>query len=357
MSRGSRFVFVMAVLAASAVLVAALAASVGTTHVRLADVVKAVAGRDVPPGINAIVSLRVSRVALACIVGVALSCAGVALQALLRNPLADPYILGVSGGGALAAALYLTCASELVAAARSRLPGLSGLAVSAFAGALAASGVVLLAGRRKGHILPGTLLLVGVMVNALAGAAVLALTFLSSPANGRSTIVWLMGNLGGVGLSGKALATSAVATLALVVLLWRLGARLNLMTLGDEAAAALGVNVPRTRLVAFILSALVTGLSVAVAGPVGFVGLIIPHMTRRLVGADHRMVFPAAAVLGAAFLVAADTLARTAFVALAAVSRSAQIQGGELPVGVLTAAIGAPVFIWILHSHKGRYFE
>jgi iron complex transport system permease protein len=346
-------------LSAFAFASAVLAVSVGTSSVGLFDAARALVGASTDPTAAAIVSLRVSRVALAALVGASLGCAGVALQALLRNPLADPYILGVSGGGALAAALFLTFGAAGFSAVGVAVTnaGLSGLAVAAFAGSLAASAVVLFAGRKKGHILPGTLLLVGVMVNALSGAAVLALTYLSDVAESHSIVVWLMGNLGTLSLSRAALAAAAVAALILVALLWRLGGRLNLLSLGDEPAATLGVDVPRTRLAAFALSALATGLSVALAGPIGFVGLIVPHITRYLVGSDHRFLFPAAAVFGAAFLILADAAARTALVIASSLSPGSASQGGELPVGVLTAVFGAPVFIWILRSRRGRYFE
>jgi iron complex transport system permease protein len=345
-------------LSAFAFASAVLAVSVGTSSVGLFDAARALVGASTDPTAAAIVSLRVSRVALAALVGASLGCAGVALQALLRNPLADPYILGVSGGGALAAALFLTFGAAGFSAVGVAVTnaGLSGLAVAAFAGSLAASAVVLFAGRKKGHILPGTLLLVGVMVNALSGAAV-ALTYLSDVAESHSIVVWLMGNLGTLSLSRAALAAAAVAALILVALLWRLGGRLNLLSLGDEPAATLGVDVPRTRLAAFALSALATGLSVALAGPIGFVGLIVPHITRYLVGSDHRFLFPAAAVFGAAFLILADAAARTALVIASSLSPGSASQGGELPVGVLTAVFGAPVFIWILRSRRGRYFE
>jgi len=346
-ARGKRFLIAIAGLVIFTGLSAVFAVSVGTSSVGFVDAAKALLGAPVPSDISAVVSYRVARVALAAIVGLALSSAGVTLQALLRNPLADPYILGVSGGGALGAALYLTFAVEGFAAfgAAATRWGLSGLAVAAFAGSLAASAMVLLAGRKKGHILPGTLLLVGVMVNALSGAAVLAMTYLTDVAQSHQIVVWLMGNLGTLMLSKNALAAAAAAAVGLGGLLWLFAARLNLMSLGDEAAAHLGVNVGRTRFEAFALSALVTGLSVALAGPIGFVGLVVPHITRSFVGADHRMLFPAAAVFGAGFLVLADAAARS-------------MKGGaELPVGIITACIGAPVFIWILRSRRGRYFE
>jgi len=292
------------------------------------------------------------------VVGASLGAAGVALQALLRNPLADPYILGVSGGGALGAAIYLTLTSSGMAAfAAFERWGFSGLTLAAFAGSLLASAVVLFAGRKGGHILPGTLLLVGVMVNAISGAAIMALTYLTDVAQSHNIVVWLMGNLGTLSLTRGALAAAAVVAVFFICGLWTVGGRLNLMSLGDEAAAHLGVNVGRTRLVSFVLSALVTGLSVALAGPIGFVGLVVPHITRVFVGADHRLLFPAAAVFGATFLVLADAAARAAFLVFSNPAAPEARPGMELPVGILTAAIGGPFFIWLLRTRRARYFE
>jgi iron complex transport system permease protein len=340
----------MVILVALLFAAAVAAVSVGSTGLRFAEAGRALLGLSVPPEVRDIVSYRTGRVLLAGVVGMSLAAAGAALQALLRNPLADPYILGVSGGGALAAALFITfggAAFSPFAAAISRA-GFSGLAAAAFAGSLAASGIVLWAGRRKGHILPGTLLLVGVMVNAVCGAAVLALTYLSDIAKSQNIVMWLMGNLSTVAVSRGAVLLAGAVAVALAAGLWRLGGRLNLLALGDEEAAHLGVNVSATRFAAFVLAALVTGLSVALAGPIGFVGLVVPHVTRAFVGSDHRLLFPAAAVAGAVFLILADAAARAA---------ALLPQGQELPVGILTAGIGGPFFIWLLRAKRGRYFE
>lgn len=344
MKRRTRFAVVMAALLVLLYAAAVLGVSVGSTEVGFADAAGTLLGRGVDDTAQRIVFLRLRRVILAGIVGASLAAAGVALQALLRNPLADPFILGVSGGAAVGAAGYLVFGGVTFSASLAAGFGLSKLAASALAGALVASGVVLLGGRRRGHIMPTTLLLVGVMVNAVCGAAVLALTFLASRDRMQEIVLWMMGDVGRPATSRTLWVTgSAVGILA--ILLWRLGGRLNVMSLGDEDAAHLGVNVGRTRVSAFVFSALVTGLSVALAGPIGFVGLVVPHITRMLVGADHRFLFPASFVFGAGFLVVADTLAR--------VLRP----GDALPVGILTAAIGGPFFIWLLRMRRGRYFE
>jgi len=346
MRRGRKFAVTMVSLAVLLLAAAVISVSVGSTSAGIGDALRRMLGSKVPAEVAAVVDLRLSRVALAAVVGAALAAAGAALQALLRNPLADPYILGVSGGGALGAAAFMT----LGAATRGffdfvEVLGFSGRAAAALLGALAASAAVLGAGRRRGHIMPTTLLLVGVMVNAICGAAVLAMTYLADPARSHQIVVWLMGNLDAVALPVSAIAGAGAAVLVLSALLWRLGGRLNVLSLGDEEALHLGVNVPATRLEVFALGALVTGLSVALAGPIGFVGLVVPHITRIAVGADHRFLFPAVVLAGAAFLVLADTAAR------------ALSPGNPLPVGVLTAALGGPFFIWLLRAARGRYFE
>lgn len=346
MNRRSKFAVTMAVLVALLFAAGVLGVSVGSTQVNAGDAARRLFGMDVPAEVAAILHLRLSRVALAAVVGAALAAAGAGLQAMLRNPLADPYILGVSGGGALGAAAFMTLGAAMPGAFdfAGRL-GFSGRAAAALAGSLAASLVVLTAGRQRGHIMPTTLLLVGVMVNAICGAAVLAMTYLADPARSHQIVIWLMGNLDAVTLPAGAIAGAGAAVVILSALLWRLGGRLNVLSLGDEEALHLGVNVSATRLQVFMLAALVTGLSVALAGPIGFVGLVVPHIIRMVIGADHRFLFPAVILAGAVFLILADTAARTLS------------PGNPLPVGVVTAALGGPFFIWLLRARRGRYFE
>ena len=186
------------------------------------------------------------------------------------------------------------------------------------------------------------------MVNAVCGAAVLALTYLSDIAKSQNIVMWLMGNLSTVAVSRGAVLLAGAAAVVLTACLWGLAGRLNLLTLGDEEAAHLGVNVGATRLASFVLAALVTGLSVALAGPIGFVGLTVPHITRAFVGSDHRFVFPASAVAGAAFLIIADAAARAA---------ALLPQGQDFPSGYSHRRNRRAVFIWLLRARRGRYFE
>jgi iron complex transport system permease protein len=278
---------------------------------------------------------RLPRVLLGGLVGAALAAAGVAFQALLRNPLADPYVLGVSGGAAVAgtAAALLGGATTLGAWTRPAW---------AFAGALLAVGAVFSFGRARGQLVPQLALLAGVVVNALAAALTLGLRTLMSPHDAAATLGWLVGTLGVV--EGGRLAALAVYVAAALVALATAAVDLNVLSLGEEAAHTVGVDVARARRRVFLAASLATAAAVAFAGPIGFVGIIVPHALRRLVGADHRLLLPASVGVGAAFLMVADSAARLAFVAI----------GTEPAVGVLTALVGAPLFLIVLRRRGGE---
>jgi iron complex transport system permease protein len=295
--------------------------------------------RGVEPDQIILLRLRLPRAALAAIVGAALAAAGVALQALLRNPLAEPFVLGVSGGAALGGTVVILAAT---AAARAFGPGAAALASASpvAAGAVAgAAGTTLLVfglGRTAGRLVPETALLVGVVFNAFASGVITVLRLLVPPEQAARLLYWLLGSIGYEG-SGVLAAGGAAVAGALALLVAASG-RLNLLTLADDEAAALGVDVRRTRAVIFFAASAATGAAVALAGMVGFVGLIVPHLVRRVVGPDHRLLVPACALFGAAFLVLADALARLAFLPL----------GTEPPVGAVTAFLGGPFFLWLL---------
>jgi iron complex transport system permease protein len=278
---------------------------------------------------------RAPRVLLGALVGAALSAAGVAFQALLRNPLADPYVLGVSGGAAAAGT-----AAALVGGAGAL--GLWTRPAFAFCGALGAVAAVFAFGRVRGALVPHVALLAGVVVNALAGAVILALRTLLAPFALAEALGWLTGTLGAVD-GARLVVLGAYAITALAVLAFA-AVDMNALALGEEAARTVGVDVERARRVIFFAASLLTAAAVAFAGPIGFVGLVVPHALRRLVGADHRLLLPASILGGAAFLVLADTAARLAFVAL----------GTEPSVGVLTALVGAPLFLIILRRRGGE---
>jgi iron complex transport system permease protein len=270
-----------------------------------------------------VASLRLPRVALSALVGACLALAGAALQALLRNPLADPFLLGTSGGAAVGAAL---------AAVAGLSPFVSPAA--AFAGALGSSIAVALLARRGGRLDLQRLLLAGLIANAFFSAVLLAIFSVASGQTARTMLFWMMGSLADA-TAGRVIALAPYSVLALVVL-YAFAARLNLFAVGEENAAALGVDVERSKRIVFLAASLATGAAVAFAGIIGFVGLLVPHAARSVVGNDQRTLLPVSAIGGAALLVAADALSRSAFAP------------AELPVGAVTAAIGAPVFAWLL---------
>ncbi|MFT7578416.1 MAG: iron complex transport system permease protein [Myxococcota bacterium] len=277
---------------------------------------------------RAFMQLQLPRLVLALSVGATLAATGAALQGLLRNPLADPFILGVSGGAALGSTAF----------------GLLGVAVAApiggFAGALVALLVVTALATEHGRLSPLRMLLIGVIVNALTGAMLMVLMAIADPGQAQLGLIRLMGAVG-VDPSRPALvpivAGSAIVGIAFLM---AHAQRLNLLALGDETAQTLGVRPNRLRWVLFIVMSIPIGASVAVTGLIGFVGLIVPHGVRLVVGPDHRLVLPLSALFGAAFVALAD----------AGVSRLAVSLQTELPVGVVTALIGGPLFLALLRA-------
>lgn len=283
--------------------------------------------------------LRLPRAVLAAVVGFALAGAGTALQALLRNPLAEPFVLGVSGGAALGGTIVLLAATGLSAVsgpAGALLGAAPPVAAGAVIGAVLSTWLVFGLGRIGGRLVPEAALLVGIVFNAFVAGVITLLKMLAPPDQAARLLYWLMGAIGYE--SGSTLAVGAALVFLSIGALGLLSARLNLLTLGDEEAASLGVDVRRTRALVFFAVSAATGAAVALAGMVGFVGLIVPHLVRRLVGPDHRLLLPASALFGAAFLVAADALARLAFLPL----------GTEPPAGAVTAFLGGPFFLWLL---------
>jgi len=279
-----------------------------------------------------VVQARLSRVLLGAVVGAALAGSGVTFQALLRNPLADPYVLGVSAGAAVGATLAI-----LSGAGWAPL-----LPVWAFLGALGTVALVYAVGRVRGRLVPHVALLAGVVFNAFAGGIIVALTFLARPGRAQEVLLWLVGALGSPAWEHllAVAAWTALGLLALVVL----APRMNALALGDEGAHSVGIDVEATRRALFVAASLLTGAAVAVAGPIGFVGIVVPHALRLLLGPDHRLLLPASALGGALFLSLCDTAARLAFLPL----------GSEPGVGVVTALIGGPFFLVLLWRRRGE---
>jgi iron complex transport system permease protein len=280
-----------------------------------------------------LLTIRLPRVMLAVVVGAGLGAAGAAMQALFRNPLADPTLIGVAGGAALAAATVIVMGVVwLPGLARSLGPAT--LPLAAFAGGLAAATVVYRIATHGGRTSIAVLLLAGIAVNALVEAGIGSFTFIANDEQLRNLAFWRLGSVGGA--SWAVLSFVGPAIVGATLVLWRLAAPLNALALGEAEARHLGVDVQRLKIAVLVAAALAVGAAVAVSGLIFFVGLVAPHMVRLACGPDHRVVLPGAALLGAILVVVADTVARTVAVP------------AELPLGVFTALIGVPFFLALL---------
>ena len=311
------------VLAALLVLSLVLAAGIGPVAVSFARAFGADGAMTTDYAI--IVQTRIPRVLLAAIVGASLAAAGAGFQGLLANPLADPHVLGVSGGAAVAGAAALVLGVDPVSPL---------VPLAAFLGALGTVAGVVLVARTGGRTTPHALLLTGVVTNALAAALIMLVNAIASYREAQGVLFWMMGALStqSYGLVAVAGAYAGVGVVALV----RHGSALNLLAAGEESAASLGVEIERVRRAVFVAAALLVGAAVSVSGMISFVGLIVPHLLRLLLGPDLRLLIPASFVGGGIFLVWADTLARTV------------LGPAELPVGVVTALLGGPFFLVLL---------
>ena len=305
---------------------------VGFTDV--ADLLLGGEGESLDPAVRDIVlRIRLPRVILGLLVGGALASAGAVFQALLRNPLADPYVLGVSGGAALAGISVLALGSVFAVPTQS-------VPIAAFVGGLIATGLLYWVSGGRGRSSSTSLLLTGVVFNAFASAGIVFLASLAGFFDGSRIFLWLIGHLSAVDIDAAGIvAASVLLGLTTACVLSR---SLNLLALGDETAAQLGVPVEAHRRWLLVATSLMVGAAVAVSGLIGFVGLIVPHSLRLVIGSDHRLLIPATALTGAGFLVLSDTLARTA------------LDGRELPVGAVTALVGGPLFIYLLRRAQAR---
>ncbi|WP_199177667.1 iron ABC transporter permease [Erwinia sp. B116] len=278
-------------------------------------------------------TIRLPRVLLAVLVGGALALSGCVMQGLFRNPLADPGLLGISSGAALAVACSIVLSLTL--------PGVLALYVpllAAFIGSLAVTAVIFMLSRQGASGL-SRLLLVGIAINALCAASVGVLSWLSTDQQLRQLSLWGMGSLSSAQWPTVLVCASIVIPCMLLV--QRLAQRLNLLQLGEEEAHYLGVDVPRTQRALLVLSALLVASAVAVSGVIGFIGLVVPHLMRFWLGGDHRWLLPSSLLSGAMLLLLADTLARTV------------VTPAEMPVGLLTSLIGGPWFLWLILRRRG----
>jgi iron complex transport system permease protein len=330
MSEARRLLVALAALGGALALVAGGALFIGSAPVAPGDVVAALSGRAAPEAVEraVVLGLRLPRIAVAALAGGALAVAGAGLQALTRNPLAEPAVLGVSSGAA-----FGVVAGQLFGLGLGIVEAL-GLAGLAFAGAFVAGGTVYLIASRTGGLAAHDLLLAGVIVGIFFSSAITVLISIVDVDRLGGVIHWLLGNIAPVPPGSLAVfAVLAAAGLALTVSQAR---PLNLLALGEEPARQLGVRAAAVRGRIFVAAALLTSAAVAFAGPIGFVGLVVPHLLRLGLGPDNRVLLPCAFAAGAVFLLAADTLARNL------------VAPAELAVGVITAFCGAPFFIYLL---------
>jgi len=310
--------------------------TIGPADIAVAEVARSIAGHlglggadGVPRLVDAIVwDLRLPRVLTAAAVGAGLALAGAVMQSLTRNALADPYLLGLSSGASLGAVAVLLIGVELL------------LPVAAFAGALIALVATLALARTNGVLTPGRAVLAGLAISQLCAAGTSFVIFWTATGDSyREILSWLMGSLAGTTWTSVAIAGVALAVVGTVLL--ASAVRLDAFAFGDTSAAALGIDVERTRWTLMTLVALLTGAMVAVSGAIGFIGLVLPHAVSVLTGPGHRRLLPVAALAGATFLIWADTAARTMF------------DPRELPVGIITALVGVPVFAVLLRRGRG----
>jgi iron complex transport system permease protein len=308
---------------------------VGTESISLKALLS---GLETPESVNPeyeiFVEVRLPRIILACLVGAALACSGVVFQALLRNPLADPYILGISSGAGLGVIIAVISGLDWM------LLGRSPIAFFAFAGALGTVWLVWFIGRLTGKFHVTGLLLAGVVVNAFFSAVIMFLTSIAKSHQVYSTIFWLMGNITEEDFLVLWLGTGIVV--GGIIALFYISPQLNALSFGEEDARSMGVNIGGTQLTAFAIAAAITAVAVSLSGLIGFVGLLVPHAVRLVFGPDHRQLLPLSGIFGAIFLVIADTLARII------------IAPAQLPVGVVTAIIGGPFFLVLLIKYSRK---
>ncbi|WP_019631401.1 FecCD family ABC transporter permease [Actinomadura atramentaria] len=340
--RRAPYPVVLALLAALVLAAATAGVMAGSVPIPAGEAWRIVLHRLVPPLTGAdwqpvretiVLDVRLPRVVLCGVVGAGLAVCGTALQALVRNPLADPMLLGVSSGA--------TVGAVLVVVAHVAVAGVFSLPVAAFAGALLALLLVFFLARTGGRTTTVRLVLSGVATAEVLSAVASYLVVTSDdPHAADSALRWMLGGLAGT--TWTLVPVPAAVVLAGTAVLLGVSRSLDLLLAGEEAASSLGLDVHRFRLAMFVVVALMVGAIVAVSGSIGFVGLMMPHVVRLLTGAGHRRALPAAALLGAAFLIAADLAARTL------------IAPEEIPVGILTALVGGPFFLWLMRRKAAR---
>ena len=313
----------------------AVCSFIGTEKVSLRAVLEGIGPQGTAnPDYEIFVKVRLPRIFLAAIVGAALASSGVICQALLRNPLADPYILGISSGAGLGAIIAVISGLNWTFAGRSPI------AVFAFIGALGTVWLVWFLGRLTGKFHITGLLLAGVVVNTFFSAIIMFLTLVAKSQQVYATMFWLMGYM--TEEDFRVLWVAAGCVTGGMVALFYVAAPLNAISFGEQDARSMGINTARTRIIAFAITAFITAIAVSLSGLVGFVGLVVPHAVRLVFGPDHRQLLPLSGIVGAIFLVVADTFARVI------------VAPAQLPVGVVTAIVGGPFFLILLVKYSRK---
>jgi iron complex transport system permease protein len=288
---------------------------------------------------SVLIAIRLPRVLLGTLIGAALAVSGAAMQGLFRNPLADHGLVGISSGAGLAAVIVIVLGTTMGGALLEQV-GAVAIPLAAFGGGLMTTFLVYRLANQGGRTAVATMLLAGISINAVAGAGTGLMTFLATDAQLRSITFWSLGSLGGA--TWRTVGAAALFITPAILLIPRFARPLNAFLLGESEAGHLGVNIERTKRLLIILTALAVGAGVAVAGVIGFVGLVVPHLLRLTIGSDHRALLPCAALLGASLLLCADLIARTL------------VAPAELPIGIVTAIVGAPFFLWLLLRDRAK---
>lgn len=339
----SRWVATLGILTLTAIAVGMICLHFGAQPISYGEVLRVLgdmaSDRDRTDGTSDIartilLQVRLPRILLGFLVGCSLASVGVALQALLRNPLADPYVLGVSSGAALGAAVGILFGVGTTFLAETALPACG------FAGSLVALVVIYRMAATYGQLPIHSLLLTGVILNAIFSALIMFITSILDPNRSYGMMAWLMGTLTAPTYSSL-IGLMIYLSIGLFLLFSQMRV-LNILALGEESARTLGIDTEQAKRSLFVLTALVTGAVVSVSGMIGFIGMIVPHAVRLVIGADHRLLLPASALVGGTFLMGADTVARTL------------IAPTEIPVGIITALAGGPFFVYVLLWRKDR---
>lgn len=342
-----RFVWVSPILVAFLLLSATLSVCIGAVQISFKELLSILAYQlHLSDGVafskqqqSVLLSIRLPRVVLGMLVGATLALSGAAMQGLFRNPLAEPSLIGISSGASLFAVLTIVLQARYFPVL-GELFGYHALAIAAFIGACTTTFMVYRVAVRQGKADITTLLLVGLAINALAGSFTGLLTYMSTDAQLRDITFWSLGSLGGA--SWKTVGAILPFVLIAFISLPLMSKSLNALALGESQASHMGINVQRLKVVLVIASTIGVGACVAVSGMIGFVGLVVPHILRMAFTADHRLILPAAGLLGASVLLLADLLARTIVVP------------SELPIGIITALVGTPIFIVIIMRERRK---